>query len=148
MSATITSTSKRTSGVRGTNIALNRAVAVAAATATAIVGWVGIHVVGDVELTIGSGRDAVTVGASQVALSAMTAALCGWALLAVVERRLGPGRRAVARWRWICLGLLAASLVGPLGADAATSTSWWLVALHTSVAAVFIPTMSRTCTDC
>ncbi|MPY95049.1 MAG: hypothetical protein GEV08_18910 [Acidimicrobiia bacterium] len=124
-----------------TTITAHRLVSVAAAGAAGLISWVGIHVVGGIDLVVGHGQDAQTI-AGRVVASAMAAALCGWAVLALIERRIGPGQRALRLWGCISLGTVAVSLVGPLTADAPTSTRWWLVALHTSVAAVFISLMS------
>jgi hypothetical protein len=125
------------------SVTVHRLLCVGAAAMAGFVGWIGIHVVGDIDLTVGSGRHAHTIGAGHITASAVAAALVGWAVLAVIERRIGPGRRALQLWTRLSLGLTAASLLGPLTADASTSTRCWLIALHVSVAAAFIPQMNR-----
>jgi hypothetical protein len=117
--------------------------AVATTAVTALLSWVGIHVIGGVDLVVGSGADAITVGAGRTVASTIAVALCGWALLAVLERTIEPPRRALRLWQGVSLAVLAVSCIGPLTADAPTATRWWLLALHTTVAATFIPSMRR-----
>ncbi|WCO68818.1 DUF6069 family protein [Iamia majanohamensis] len=121
-----------------------RAVAVAAATVVAAVGWADLHVLGGVDLTIDSGPDARSVGLVEVVVAAALAGLAGWAALALLERRRGRGPRSLRLWVGLGLAAMALSLVGPLTADAPSSTQWSLVALHTSTGVALLAAMART----
>lgn len=123
---------------------LRRAVAVAAGAVVALVGWTDIHLVGGVDLVVGSAPHARVVGPVDVAVAASVAGIAGWALLALIEHRIGAGRRAVRLWRGIGVLVLALSVVGPLTADAVASTRWSLVALHTSVGAALLAGLGAT----
>src|SRR3546814_18139183 len=90
-----------------------RVTSVAAAGIVALVTWLNVHVFGDVELVVGSGPDAVNLGGVRIVASAMAAALAGWAVLAVIERRVGRGAHALRLWRRIAIGVAIVSLIGP-----------------------------------
>jgi hypothetical protein len=125
---------------------VHRLTSVATAAIVGVVGWISIDVVGGTELVVGSGTGAETIGGPRIAASAVAAALCGWAVLVLIENRVGAGRRAMRLWRWISVGVIVASLAGPLTADAPTATRWSLVALHASVGVAYIAAMSRPAT--
>src|SRR3546814_8180076 len=95
---------------------------VAAAGVVALVTWLNVHVFGDVELVVGSGPDAVNLGGVRIVASAMAAALAGWAVLAVIERRVGRGAHALRLWWRIAIGVAIVSLIGPLTAEDRKST--------------------------
>jgi hypothetical protein len=108
----------------------------------AVISWCAISVVGDTELRLGTGSDTQIIGGLQVAATALVAVLAAWALLALIERRLGPGRRTLLIWRRIAVVAALVSLAGPLTADAPASVQWSLVALHSCTAAAFIASMT------
>jgi predicted permease len=71
----------------------------------------------------------------------VAAALLGWLLLAVLERRTPRARRI---WTTAALAALVASLALPLTAATTTSAVVSLVAMHLAVGAAVIPAMART----
>src|SRR3546814_14505310 len=94
-----------------------RVTSVAAAGIVALVTWLNVHVSGDVELVVGSGPDAVNLGGVRIVASAMAAALAGWAVLAVIERRVGRGAPALRLWRRTAFRVATVPLTGPLPPD-------------------------------
>jgi predicted permease len=118
-----------------------RALGVAGAAAAAMAVWaiavpgLGIHLI----IRFGSGSPQ-TVHAGLVVGAALAASLCGWALLAVLERRT---RHARAIWTTAAVAVTAASLSLPLVAGITTATVSALALMHLAVAAVLIPALSR-----
>jgi predicted permease len=111
--------------------------ALAAALAwTVEVPLLGIHLT----YRFGSGH-IQTIAAGQVIGVTVAAALLGWLLLALLERRT-PGARSL--WTAIALAALAASLALPLAAATTTSAAAALVVMHLTVGAAVIPAMART----
>lgn len=108
-------------------------VAVGAALAAMAV-WVLTVPLGGVELV--AGTPPVTVGPVSVVVVAVLATLAGWAVRALLVRRV-PANRTVAWWRATCLVTLGISLVGPLGA-ASLPALGALVAMHVSVGAAVL----------
>jgi hypothetical protein len=94
-----------------------------------------------VDLTVGPGGRAQSVGLGSVVLTSLVAGLLGWALLALLESR---SRRAATVWTAIAIVVALLSLGGPLSAGAGAAASVVLVALHAVVAAVLIPALRRT----
>jgi len=111
--------------------------ALAAALAwTVEVPLLGIHL----NYRFGSGH-IQTIAAGQVIGVTVAAALLGWLLLALLERRTA-GARSV--WTAIALAALAASLALPLAAATTASAAAALVVMHLTVGAAVIPAMART----
>src|SRR3546814_9975706 len=81
------------------------------------------------------------LGGVRIVVSAMAAALAGWAVLALIESQVGRGAHALRLWRRIAIGVAIVSLIGPLTADAPASTIGSLVALHATVATAVIASM-------
>lgn len=81
-----------------------------------------------------------TIAVGQVIGVSLAAALLGWVLLAVLDRRT-PHARPV--WTTIALVALAASLALPLAATT-TSATVALVVMHLTVGVAVIPAMART----
>jgi predicted permease len=85
------------------------------------------------------------IAVSQIISASLAAALLGWLLLALLERRT-PHARTL--WTGLALVGLAASLALPLAAatTAATTTSAvvGLVVMHLTIGAAVIPAMART----
>lgn len=82
-----------------------------------------------------------TIAVGQIIGVSLAAALLGWLLLAVLERRTSHGQ---AVWTSIALAALAASLALPLAAATTTSAAVGLVVMHLTVGAAVIPAMART----
>jgi predicted permease len=82
-----------------------------------------------------------TVVAGQVVGAALVAALLGWLLLTILERRTPRSRAA---WTGAALLVLVISLALPLAAATTASAVVGLIALHLAVGAVVIPGMSYT----
>jgi hypothetical protein len=82
-----------------------------------------------------------TISAGQVIGVAVAAALLGWLLLALLERR---SSRARFLWTATALGALAMSLALPLAAATTTSATVALIVMHIAVGAVVLPAMART----
>ena len=85
------------------------------------------------------GRGAV--GLPDVVVAALVAGLAGWALLAALERRT---RAAPRIWRAIAAGVLAVSLLGPVGAASTLPSVGGLIALHVAVGAALFA-LPRSC---
>lgn len=99
---------------------------VLAATAALVVWAVGVPLAG-LDLTVGSGATAQSVGPASVVVVPLLAGGVAWALLALLESRLRNGRRV---WRITAWTMLALSLLGPVGAGAAGKVLGVLVAMH------------------
>ena len=82
-----------------------------------------------------------TIAAGQVIGITAAAALLGWLLLAILQRRTP---RAGSLWTTIALVALAASLALPLAAATTTAATAGLVAMHLTVGAAVIPAMAHT----
>jgi hypothetical protein len=118
----------RRSGVR-------RAGTLALAAGAALVVWaIGVPLAG-LDLTVGSGAAAQSVGPASVVVVPLLAGGAAWALLALLESRLRHGRRS---WRITAWTLLALSLLGPAGADASGKVLGVLVAMHLVVGVTLI----------
>ena len=119
----------------GARRSLRGVVALVAASAVGLVVWVVSVPIAGVDLTVGSGPRAQTVGPASVALVPLLAGGAGWALLAFLRARVRGGVRA---WRITAWVVLALSLLGPasLGASGAVLVS--LVAMHVTVGMTLI----------
>ncbi|MEU3486602.1 DUF6069 family protein [Streptomyces massasporeus] len=93
-------------------------------------------------LRIADGEQTLDIGAAPVAVVALFASLCGWGLLAALERC--GARRARAIWTAVAGTVLAMSFLPLLGdgMDGGTRTS--LALMHLAVAAVLIPGLGGT----
>jgi Family of unknown function (DUF6069) len=96
----------------------------------------GIHL----NVRFGSGHVQV-IAPGQVIGVTLAAALFGWLLLALLERR-SPHPRIL--WTAIALAVLAASLALPLAAATTASATAGLIAMHLAVGAAVIPAMAHT----
>lgn len=116
---------------------MTRFLYVLAATAAALAVWVVADPVAGVSFhpRHGSVTPATVVG------TALGSCLCGWALLAILERR---SVRARSVWTATASSVLIASLVDPLSAHAGTGGTVSLVCMHLAVAAVLIPGLLST----
>jgi Family of unknown function (DUF6069) len=82
-----------------------------------------------------------TISIGQVIGVTVAAALFGWLVLALLERRTP---RARLRWTLIALAALAASLALPLAFATTTSAVTGLIVMHVAVGAAVIPALART----
>lgn len=114
----------------------HRAAAVGATVLAAGAVWVLAVPLLGVDLFVPAAGSAVGPGA--VVLTALLAALLGWALLHLLERHTPRARRI---WT-VSAGVIALlSLAGPLTSGASAAATATLVAMHVVVAAVLIPTL-------
>jgi len=123
---------------------LPRALAAAAGVLAAALAWVvevpllGIHL----SIRFGPHGHVQTIAAGQVIGVTVAAALLGWLLLALLERRRTPRARRI--WATLALTALVVSLALPLAAATTTSAVAGLVVMHLAVGAAVIPAMART----
>lgn len=118
-----------------------RSLVPAAASLAAALAWavevpgLGLHL----NVRFGAGH-VETIAVGQITGVAAGAALLGWLLLVLLERRTP---RAGRRWTVIALVVLALSLALPLAATT-TAAVVGLIALHLAVGAAVIPFLART----
>jgi hypothetical protein len=82
-----------------------------------------------------------TISVGQIVGISLAAALLGWLLLTILERRTS---RARLIWTSSALVALAVSLTLPLAAATTTAAAAGLVVMHLTVGAAVIPAMART----
>jgi hypothetical protein len=119
-----------------------RALCAAGGALAAALAWIvevpllGIHL----NVRFGAGH-VQTISIGQVIGVTVAAALFGWLVLALLERRTPHAR---LRWTLIALAALAASLALPLAFATTTSAVAGLIVMHVSVGAAVIPALART----
>ena len=130
MTHTITTgrTAVRRRGLRNTATLVGAAV-------VALAAWALSVQAAGVDLTVGTGDAAQTVGPVSVAVTPMLVGGADWALLTLLDKRFRNGHRT---WRIIAYAVLALSLFGPVSAGAAGSVLATLVAMHLAVGATII----------
>jgi len=137
-----TSTNTSASGVPDIRQGRARALGAAGGALAAALAWtvevplLGIHL----NFRFGTGH-IQTIAAGQVIGVTVAAALLGWLLLALLERRT-PHARLL--WTTIALAALAASLALPAAVATTTSAVAGLIAMHLTVGAAVIPAMAHT----
>lgn len=113
---------------------LTRSLTLAAAAAAALTLWVVTVPVLGMDLRVGTGASALTIGPTSAVVASVVAGAVSWALLALLER-FRHGRRV-----WLALGwaVLVLSLSAPItmGADVGTQAS--LTAMHIVVGGILI----------
>lgn len=122
---------------------INRGLAAAGATASALAVWAVAELALGVDLRspATSAQPSHDIAATHVAVAAATSSLAGWALLAVLERLTARARTV---WTVIAAAVLVVSLGAPLsGAEITAADQAVLVALHITVAAVLVPALRR-----
>ena len=82
-----------------------------------------------------------TISVGQIVGISLAAALLGWLLLTILERRTS---RARLIWTSSALVALAVSLTLPLAAATTTAAAVGLVVMHLTVGGAVIPAMART----
>jgi len=118
-----------------------RAISVAGASLAAVAVWaiavplLGTHLL----IRFGSGP-AQGVAIETVVGASLAAALLGWGLLTVLERRTA---RAQMIWTRIAIAVLLVSFSLPLSAGVTISSKAALALMHLAVAAVLIPGLRR-----
>lgn len=114
----------------------------AAVLAPALLWVVAVPLLGsDLRVAQGGARPPMEVTLPLVALTAAVASLAGWALLALLEHRVGRARTV---WTSTAIAVLIVSLAPLLvPGDTAASTRLVLALMHIAVAAVLIPGLGR-----
>ncbi|MDN5762975.1 MAG: DUF6069 family protein [Microlunatus sp.] len=118
-----------------------RAGTVLVATAVAIVAWLIFVPVIGIDLAVGSGLTAQTIGLFQFIIVSFLAGGAAWALLAICERLFRRRGRLV--WRITAWVVLALSLLGPVSMAAFDGVLAALVVVHLAVGSVLILGLSR-----
>ncbi len=122
-----------------TRLTRARAFGVAGAALAALAVWtVAVPLLGVDLLVRPGGGSAQTVGVGTVVTASLVASLLGWALLALLERRV---TRARTVWTGVAAVVLLLSLAGPLTGGTTSSAAAALTLMHVAVAAVLIPTL-------
>jgi hypothetical protein len=106
--------------------------------------WVIAVPIAGLDLTVGSGATARTVGPVPVVVVALVAGVLAWALLALLGKRSRHGRRA---WRVTAWTLLTLSLLGPVTMGATAGVVVSLVAMHLAVGTTLILGLAPTASD-
>jgi Family of unknown function (DUF6069) len=138
----LTSTTTAARAVPNVKQVRTRALCAAGGALAAALAWIvevpllGIHLT----FRFGSGH-IHTIAAGQVIGVTIAAALLGWLLLALLERRT-PHARLL--WTIIALVALGASLALPLAAATTTAAAAGLVVMHLIVGTAVIPALART----
>lgn len=120
-----------------------RLMAVVVAPLAALVIWgLATMALGDLHQPSFDDRDPQPLTEAVVVLAALTAGLLGWLVIAMLERVRSHPRRL---WLTIAALALLLSLAGPLsGHGVSLSDRLALVLMHSAVAAILIPLLSRT----
>ncbi|WP_350346771.1 DUF6069 family protein [Agromyces sp. G08B096] len=119
---------------------LRRLATLAAAITLPLVVWV-VAVPGlGLDLAIGSGVQAQTVGPAAIGTVALIAGAAAWAVLALLERFARRGARIFTILGWT---LLALSLLGPATTGAAAPVVLTLVAMHLATGATLMVGLPR-----
>jgi hypothetical protein len=109
------------------------------AMATATAGWGIAHSLLGIEMTVGSDDSLRHVDSLAVTLTALGVGFAAWGLLTLLERHTANAR---AVWTRIAVGVLAVSLLGPLGATTGSALTA-LAVLHLLVGGIIISGMRR-----
>lgn len=121
---------------------ITRIGAVAAGAVAALLVWALALTTGGIQVAMGAG-EATDMPWWQVVVASTVAGLAGWALLAVLEARLGTRARRI--WTIVAIVVALVSLAGPLGMPGIeTGDRFWLAGVHLLLAATYIPTMAAT----
>jgi hypothetical protein len=123
-------------------VGVTRTFIVAGAVFAALVVWVIAVPILGIQLVVRFGSAAPeTVGIALIAGASLLGSLCGWGLLAALERRTS---RARAIWTGVAVIVLLASLSLPLTAATTSAARIALGLTHLAVAAVLIPALRWT----
>ncbi len=119
---------------------LARVLAVAAATAAALLAWTLFAIAFDVGLVARRGSGLVQVGAGEVVATTAVVGLLGWLLLAGLERWTSRARRT---WTVVAVLVCLLSLAGPAVSATSSGARAALLVLHAVVAVVLIALLPR-----
>jgi hypothetical protein len=108
------------------SVRARRAIAVASAPIGALIVWTVSHFLGGVDLVVGTGTGARTVGPGSVVVVSLLAAGAAVGLAALLSRWTQRPRRT---WQILAATVLVLSLLGPLGGATALARLS-LVSLH------------------
>jgi hypothetical protein len=122
-----------------THVHRNRWLAVLTAMAAATAGWGIAHSLLGIELTVGEGDSLRHIDSLAVTLTALGVGFAAWGLLFELERHIDNARTV---WTRIAVGVLAVSLLGPLGATTGSAMAA-LAALHLVVGGILIYGLRR-----
>lgn len=114
---------------------MRRALTLGLAVSAGLLVWLVSSPLAGVDLTVGTGTTALTVGPASIVITALAAGGAGWALLALLERRSPRGRNI---WRVTGWTVLTLSLLGPLSAGATGAVLASLVAMHIAVGTTLV----------
>ncbi len=117
----------------------NRWLTVLTAMATATAGWGIAHSLLGIELTVGEGDSLRHIDSLAVTLTALGVGFAAWGLLFELERHTVKAR---AIWTRIAVGVLALSLLGPLGATTGSAMAA-LMMFHLLVGGILIVGLRR-----
>ena len=123
------------SGVVPRRRRFRRAGAVIAAPALAVLVWVVCVSVAGVDLAVGEGATAMTIGIAPILIVPLLAGGAAWGLLSLLERRARRGRAA---WTIIAWTVLVVSLLGPVTMAATLATMVSLIVMHLVVGTTLI----------
>lgn len=124
----------------GPNRRRQRATVAAGAAGAALVVWGIAAAAGTTPAVVRTGT-ATEVGPLAVVATALMAALAGWGLLALLERRT---REAARPWTVLAVLTLLVSLSGPVTSDTELASKAALLLMHLAVGAVVILGLRRT----
>lgn len=133
--------STRNDGSARAAIRLRRAGVILLAAAVAMADWfISTRLIG-LDLIVNQGRGNQQIQPALVIGGAIVPGLCGWLLLAILERAVP--RRATIVWRVIATVVLAVSLLSPITLAQSISTMISLLSMHFLVGAIMIIGLPR-----
>lgn len=121
-----------------------RALTLAGATVAPVVPWLVAQATGtELEVTLGE-QAPMVISLPFVIVTALAAALAGWAALAILRRVSRTARAARDLWAGLAVAGLLGSFLPLASAEASGATTIYLALAHVAVAAVLIPGLRGT----
>lgn len=117
----------------------NRSLTAVAAMAVATASWGIAHSLLGVELTVGKGDSLRRIDSLAFTITALGVGFAAWGLLALLERYTDNARTI---WTRIAVGVLAVSMLGPLGATTGAAMAAFAIT-HLLVGGILIWGMRR-----
>ncbi|MEU1733752.1 DUF6069 family protein [Streptosporangium sp. NPDC020145] len=102
--------------------------------------WILAVPVSGTRVTVRMGEETQTLGPVPVVVAGLVAGLAGWALLALLRRRVSRPRRT---WTIVAVTVWLLSFLGPLGSSAGGGTMLVLLLMHLVVGAVIVVGLGR-----